>query len=190
MSRVLEIDRTPLAGLCVLRSKRISDHRGCFYRIFSAAELQEILDDRVIVQANVSVTHEIGTVRGLHYQMPPDAEAKIVRCVSGAVWDVAVDLRKNSPTYLRWHAEELRPERANALYIPEGFAHGFQVLQHDSILVYMHTAAYAPQSEAGLPHDDPALGIQWPLPVRNLSERDAGFTPLEVNGSMPPPYNR
>lgn len=124
------------------------------------------------MQINHSRTSTIGAVRGLHYQRPPNAEMKLVRCLKGRVWDVAVDIRSNSPTFLRWHAEELTPNNARMIVIPEGFAHGFQVLEPESELLYLHTAFYTAASEGGLRHDDPLLAIHWPLVVTDLSLRD------------------
>jgi dTDP-4-dehydrorhamnose 3,5-epimerase len=114
----------------------------------------------------------MGAVRGLHFQHAPHAEMKLVRCVKGRVWDVALDLRKGSPTFLQWHAQELTPNNSLMLIIPEGCAHGFQVLDPDSELLYLHTASYMPTTEGGIRFDDPAVKIAWPLPVADLSERD------------------
>lgn len=133
---------------------------------------------RHIKQINHSRTRTVGAVRGLHFQYPPHAEMKLVRCIKGRVWDVAVDLRAGSATFLRWHAEELAPENARMLVIPEGCAHGFQVLERDSELLYLHTARYVPQVEGGLSCQDPRLGIAWPLPVTDLSRRDSNHAPL------------
>lgn len=110
----------------------------------------------------------------MHFQHPPYAEVKFVRCLRGRVWDVAVDLRAGSPTFLRWHAEELSPENAHMLVIPEGCAHGFQTLEADTELLYLHTTAYTPGAEGGVRYDDPAIGIRWPLPAANISSRDTG----------------
>jgi len=125
------------------------------------------------VQINHSRTATVGAVRGLHFQNPPHAEMKLVRCLKGRVWDVAVDVRRDSPTFLCWHGEELIPADLRMMVIPEGFAHGFQVLEPDSELLYLHTASYAPGVERGLRYDDPALGIAWPLAATELSARDA-----------------
>ena len=121
-----------------------------------------------------------GTVRGLHFQYPPHAESKLISCLRGAVWDVAVDVRLGSPTFLHWHAERLEDGCASALLIPPGFAHGFQALTDDAELLYLHSADYTPNHEGGLSAHDARLAIQWPLPVRNLSDRDAGHAPLDV----------
>jgi dTDP-4-dehydrorhamnose 3,5-epimerase len=163
---------TPVADLKVVQSVSHRDARGAFIRLFCAQELQPLLGHRQVAQINHSRTSRAGAVRGLHFQRPPYAELKMVRCLRGRVWDVAVDLRAGSPTFLRWHAEELAQDDARMLVIPEGFAHGFQVLEPDSELLYLHTAFYHPPSEGGLRHDDPRLAITWPLPPQDLSPRD------------------
>ena len=114
----------------------------------------------------------VGAVRGLHFQHPPHAEMKLVRCLKGKVWDVAVDLRAGSSTFMQWHAEEMSPKNSRMLVIPEGCAHGFQVLEKNSELLYLHTSFYAPGFEGGVLFSDPRLNISWPLPVTDLSERD------------------
>jgi dTDP-4-dehydrorhamnose 3,5-epimerase len=163
---------TPVADLKVVQSLPHCDARGVFVRLFCAEELQPLLGLRQIAQINQSRTSHAGAVRGLHFQRPPHAEMKMVRCLRGRVWDVAVDLRAGSPTFLRWHAQQLAQDDAQMLVIPEGFAHGFQALEPDSELLYLHTAFYHQPSEGGLRHDDPRLAITWPLPPRDLSTRD------------------
>ena len=168
----MNIRPTALPGVLLVDTAPVVDQRGAFSRYFCDRELAAPLGQRRIVQINHSRTREIGAVRGLHYQHPPHAEMKFVRCLRGRVWDVAVDLRRNSPSFLQWHAEELSPERATMLVIPEGCAHGFQVLEPDSELLYLHTAHYEKTAEGGIRHDDPLVGIHWPLAVTDLSERD------------------
>lgn len=163
---------TPLSGVLVVESAAFVDHRGAFARLYCEQELSEVIGKRSIVQINHSRTSHIGAVRGMHYQKPPYAEMKLVRCLKGRVWDVAVDLRAGSPTFLQWHAEELSPNNRRMLVIPEGCAHGFQVLEADSELLYLHTEFYTPTAESGVLHDDSRLAIRWPLPVTDLSERD------------------
>jgi len=163
---------TPIEGVMVARTSRISDHRGAFARLFCERELKSVLGDRHIVQINYSCTSQVGSVRGMHFQYAPHAEMKMVRCLKGRVWDVAVDLRRNSPTFLRWHAVELSVENEDMMVIPEGCAHGFQVLEAESELLYLHTEAYSPSAEGGLRHDDPRLAINWPIGVADLSNRD------------------
>lgn len=169
---------TALDGLFVAETRYLQDARGKFGRVFCNTELAPALGGRQIVQANHSMTAAVGAVRGLHYQRAPHAEMKLVRCLRGRVFDVAVDLRPESPTRFHWHAEELSPDNGRMMVIPEGFAHGFQVLEPDSELLYLHTSAYAPQAEGGVAHDDPLLAIQWPLPAVGLSPRDLGYAPL------------
>ena len=166
---------TKIEGVSVAKSDRISDNRGAFMRLFCDRELESILGDRKIVQINHSKTVEVGTIRGLHFQNEPHAEMKLIRCLKGKVFDVAIDIRKDSATYLQWHAEELSAENGNMLIIPEGCAHGFQVLEQDSELLYLHTAHYAPKSEGGFMYNDPAIGIKWPLEVTVISDRDLKY---------------
>lgn len=163
---------TPVLDLKIVQSVPHRDARGAFMRLFCAQELQPVLGDRQIKQINHSRTSCAGAVRGLHFQRPPHAEMKMVRCLRGRVWDVAVDLRPDSPTFLRWHTQELAEDDAQMLVVPEGFAHGFQALEPDSELLYLHTAFYCPPSEGGLRYDDPRLAITWPLPPQDLSPRD------------------
>jgi len=163
---------TALAGVFVVETQAFQDSRGAFSRLFCERELAEALGGRHIEQINHSRSTKVGAVRGLHFQRQPHAEMKMVRCLKGRVWDIAVDLRKGSPTFLQWHAQELSAANALMLVIPEGCAHGFQVLEPDSELLYLHTASYTPSAEGGLRFDDPALNISWPLPVADLSERD------------------
>lgn len=168
----LTLHETPLAGLMVVETTPVGDARGSFARLFCARELEPLHLPGPIAQINHSFTAARGTVRGLHFQRPPKAEAKLIRCLKGRVLDVAVDLRRGSPTFLKWHAVELAPENHRAFYLPRGFAHGFQTLTPDCELLYLHTEFYSPEHEGGLRHDDPALAIAWPLPVAELSARD------------------
>jgi dTDP-4-dehydrorhamnose 3,5-epimerase len=177
----MHIAPTALSGVFVASSTSIGDHRGEFSRLFCAHELANVLGERRIVQINHSRTVAQGTVRGLHYQRPPKAEMKLIRCLKGRVWDVAVDLRAGSPTFLRWHAEELSPLNARMMVIPEGFAHGFQALEGESEMLYLHTSFYDGQVESGVGCDDPRLAIDWPLPISDLSARDRGFAALAAD---------
>jgi len=171
MSRFTITD-TPLPGLRCLQRQRLGDSRGFLSRLFCAEELRAAGWPGAIAQINHTYTAQRGTVRGMHFQRPPHAEAKLVSCVRGEVWDVAIDLRVGSPTYLRWHAQHLSADNQCALLIPEGFAHGFQSLSNDAELLYCHSVAYAPGAEAGLNPLDPVLGIDWPLPITEMSVRD------------------
>jgi len=170
---VIDLIDTPLAGLKIVVSAPYHDDRGAFLRLFCARELRPLLGRRQIVQINQSTTTRAGAVRGLHFQHSPHTEMKMIRCLRGRVWDVAVDLRQDSPTFLHWHAEELTAGDARMLVIPEGFAHGFQTLEPDSELLYLHTAFYEPAAEGGVRFDDPMLAITWPLAPQDLSARDS-----------------
>lgn len=177
----MKIHSTPLAGLTVAETISHTDARGAFSRLFCDKELAPLISTRQIVQINYSRTNAMGAIRGLHFQHPPYAEMKLVRCLKGRVWDVAVDLRQNSPTFLDWHAEELTPANARMMVIPEGFGHGFQVLEPESELLYLHTSHYTPVAEEGLRYDDPHIRIDWPLRVTELSERDAKHSLIDAN---------
>lgn len=168
----MKLTSLPLPNLVYAESPLHQDPRGHFMRCFCTSELAQALGPHHIVQINHSRTESIGAVRGLHFQRPPHAEMKLVRCLRGRVFDVAVDLRPDSPTFLQWHSEILSPENTRMMIIPEGFAHGFQVMEPGSELLYLHTATYHPASEGGVSWNDPLLGIRWPLPVTDLSERD------------------
>ncbi|MCK1534622.1 MULTISPECIES: dTDP-4-dehydrorhamnose 3,5-epimerase family protein [unclassified Bradyrhizobium] len=168
----MKLTETPISGVWTAESGAFRDNRGAFSRLFCAEEEKVILGGRRIVQINHSLTRAVGAVRGMHFQKSPHAEMKIVRCLRGRVLDVAVDLRKGSPTFLKWTSVELAPENRLAFIIPEGCAHGFQVLEHSSELLYLHTAFYTPIAEGAVRFDDPAIGIDWPLPPTDLSARD------------------
>jgi dTDP-4-dehydrorhamnose 3,5-epimerase len=185
MSR-FEVLNTPLAGLQCVQRRLLGDARGYLSRLFCADELAAAGWQAPVAQINHTFTARRGTVRGLHYQRPPHAEMKLVSCLAGEIWDVAVDLRAGSPTFLRWHAERLSAANGRALLIPPGFAHGFQALSDDVAMLYLHSAAYAPDAEAALQAQDPRLAIAWPLPVQGLSPRDAAHALLvpEFEGVM------
>ena len=169
---------TPIDGIKIIETAPIADSRGSFARWFCARELASVLDGRSIVQINHSQTMKVGSIRGLHFQKPPHGEVKFVRCIRGRVWDVALDLREGSKTFLKWHAVELTPENGRMLAVPERCAHGFQVLEEGSELLYLHTAFYEPASEGGVNYADPRAAIQWPLPPADLSARDAAHPML------------
>jgi dTDP-4-dehydrorhamnose 3,5-epimerase len=166
---------TAIEGLIVLERQKLEDDRGSLTRLFCDEELGRHGWSGCAEQINHTYTRHAGTVRGLHFQRPPHAEIKLVSCIRGEIWDVAVDLRSNSPTFKRWHAERLSAENRRALLIPAGFAHGFQSLTADAELVYCHSARYQPGAEGGLNVTDPALAIDWPLTIHNMSERDRNF---------------
>ncbi|ODU04707.1 MAG: dTDP-4-dehydrorhamnose 3,5-epimerase [Thiobacillus sp. SCN 63-1177] len=170
---------TPLSGVRILQRKPIGDSRGYLERLFCSEELQMLAPGKHIAQINHTLTASRGAVRGMHFQRPPHAEIKFVSCLRGEVFDVAVDLRHNSPTFLCWHAELLSAGNHKTLVIPEGFAHGFQTLTDDCEMLYFHTAAYQQGAEGGLNPQDPRLAIQWPLRVSGLSPRDAAHPLLD-----------
>lgn len=180
MSTRFDVLDTPISGLRVLQRKPIGDSRGYLERLFCDEELRALVSGKPIAQINHTMTASRGTVRGMHFQRPPHAEIKFVSCLRGQVFDVAVDLRHNSPTFLHWHAELLSADNHKTLVIPEGFAHGFQTLTDDCEMLYFHTAAYQTGAEGGLNAQDPRLAIQWPLPVAGLSPRDAAHPLLDV----------
>jgi dTDP-4-dehydrorhamnose 3,5-epimerase len=169
----LKLLALPLAGLFSLQHKVHEDERGRFARLFCQGSLAAFGQSLQIRQINHSRTGKRGTVRGLHFQHPPHAESKLITCLRGAVWDVAVDLRRGSATFLHWHAERLEAGDGRSLLLPPGFAHGFQTLEDDSELLYLHSADYSPEHEGGLAPGDPRLAIDWPLAIDNLSARDA-----------------
>ena len=162
----------PLVGLKLVERQSLGDSRGFLSRLFCAEELATAGWSQPVAQINHTHSAHRGTVRGMHYQMPPHAEMKLVSCIQGEVWDVAVDLRSGSPTFLHWHAELLSATNNRALLIPEGFAHGFQALSDDCELLYLHSQPYTPTYEAGFNPEDPMLAIYWPLDVAEISARD------------------
>ncbi|SCX38742.1 dTDP-4-dehydrorhamnose 3,5-epimerase family protein [Variovorax sp. EL159] len=167
------IDGTPLAGLLRVQRQKLEDSRGFFSRFFCAEELAATGFDKPIAQINHTLTRRRGSVRGLHFQHPPHAEDKLVSCLQGEIFDVAIDLRQGSPTFLHWHGEVLSAENARSLLIPKGFAHGFQTLSDDAELLYLHSVPYVAAAEGALNARDPALAIEWPLAFADISERDA-----------------
>jgi dTDP-4-dehydrorhamnose 3,5-epimerase len=166
---------TPLPGAYLIQSEPHVDDRGAFARAFCTQEFAAQGLDIRFAQANISTNTRAGTVRGLHFQREPHAETKLVRCVKGAIHDVIVDTREDSPSYLHWFGAELSEENGVAMYVPKGFAHGYQALNDGAAVFYMVTSAYAPQAEGGLRHDDPKLAITWPRAVTDISEKDAGW---------------
>lgn len=169
----MTITPTTISGVFVIERPQHVDARGFLSRLFSAETIRKADWLKPVAQVNHTFTAKAGSVRGLHFQHPPHAEMKLVSCLEGEVYDVAVDLRRDSPTFLQWHAEHLSAINRRQLVIPEGCAHGFQTLTDDCVLVYCHSAAYVPTAEGGLRYDDPAVRISWPLAVTNLSDRDA-----------------
>jgi dTDP-4-dehydrorhamnose 3,5-epimerase len=166
---------TPLGlqGAYAVDLDRREDARGFFARLFCAKEFADHGMDVTWTQCNTSFSHEIGTLRGLHFQRPPMAEAKLVKCIRGAIFDVLVDLRRHSPTFGQWTSLELSADNRTMAYVPPGFAHGFQTLARDTELLYFHSQDYSPAHEGGVRFDDLELNIGWPLPVSDISPRDA-----------------
>ncbi len=173
MSFRFNVFPTPIQGLTLLERMPSGDQRGWFERMFCVNELNELLGNRTLSQINRSHTAMRGTVRGMHYQNPPHAEMKIVACLKGEVFDVAVDLRPESATRYQWYSALLSADNNKCLVIPEGFAHGYQTLSDNCEMLYFHTAPYHQLAEGGLHPLDPALAIDWPLPVSTISKRDS-----------------
>jgi len=172
---------TPLAGLYVVDRKLVGDERGFFSRFFCAKEFSQIGLSNPIVQMNHTMTEKKGTVRGFHYQKFPYTVTKIVSCIKGRILDVAVDIRQNSPTFLQWYSEELSEDNNKSLYIPDGFAHGFQTLEDDCELLYLHSEFYNPDAESAINILDPELSMEWPLSITQISERDSNHPMIDVN---------
>lgn len=179
----LSCTKLPLAGLMLVEYVRLEDNRGGFSRIFCADELRAAGWTKPIAQINHTSTSKLGTVRGLHYQEKPYTEMKMITCLRGEVWDVAVDLRVNSPTLMQWHSEVLTEDNRRAVLIPEGFAHGFQALTDDVELLYFHSAEYSPKDARGINPLEQRLAIAWPLKITCLSKRDKSHPPLESSYS-------
>ena len=173
--------QTFLAGSFLIEPNVFTDDRGWFARFYCKNDFKEIGHDKEWVQLNHSVTDKKGTIRGMHFQIEPFREIKMVKCIAGAVYDVIIDLRRDSSTFLKWFGAELSAKNKKMLYIPEGFAHGFQCLGDNCELIYHHSAFYIPGAEGGIRYDDPMIKIKWPLPVTLLSPRDATHPYLDEN---------
>ena len=170
---------TPLEGSYVIDLQPYSDERGWFARFYCKNEFHEIGHHKDWVQLNQSVSYQKGTLRGMHFQVPPFREVKMVRCIAGAVFDVIIDIRQGSDTFLQWFGVELSAANRKMLYIPEGFAHGFQTLTDNCELIYHHTEFYTPGAEGGIRYNDPAVNIKWPLPVTVISARDEAHSLID-----------
>jgi len=171
----MEFTETTLKGAYVVRLRKIEDDRGYFARAWCRDEFLQHGLNAQMAQLNVGFSHQRGTLRGMHYQIGPNAEAKFVRCTRGAIYDVIIDLRDGSPTIGQWYGIELTPENGLMLYTPEGFAHGYQTLVDDTEMYYMTTRPYAPAAARGVRYDDPTFGIRWPLPVSLISASDRAW---------------
>lgn len=176
----MRFTETPLRGAFVIDLEQLVDERGFFARTFCAGEFEEHGLRPVVVQANLSFNHRSGTLRGMHYQLPPAAETKLVRCTRGAIYDVIVDLRADSSTHMQHFGVELTAENRCALYVPELFAHGYLTLTAEAEVEYQVSEFYTPGQERGMRHDDPALDIEWPVAVRVISEKDAAWPLLDA----------
>ncbi len=168
-------EETRIPGVVLVRPERFEDARGHFARTWDGEVFARHGLNPAVAQCSVSFNRKRGTLRGMHYQAAPHEEAKLVRCTRGAVFDVAVDLRPDSPTRHRWVGAELTAENGVALYVPEGCAHGFLTLADDTEVFYMISAPYVPEAGRGVRYDDPAFGIEWPAPVHVIHDRDAGY---------------
>ena len=172
-------NETSLVGAYTIAVERREDARGYFARAFCAREFANHGLETNFVQANLSFNATVGLVRGMHFQTGEDAEVKLVRCVRGAIYDVIIDLRPDSPSHLQWFGAELSEDNGLTMYVPRGFAHGYQSLTQDATAHYMVSAYYAPHAEGGVRHDDPAIGICWPNKVTDISDKDAAWPLLE-----------
>jgi len=177
----LKFIETHLKGAFIIEPEPSEDQRGIFTRIFCENEFKEIYHSTKLVQINHSLTNRKGALRGMHYQNPPMTEIKMVKCLRGSVYDVIIDLRRGSDTFLKWHGENLSCKNKRMLYIPEGFAHGFQTLEPNCEMLYLHTEYYSPDYECAIHFDDPNIGIKWPLDVTELSKRDRNHPLLSKN---------
>ena len=175
-------NETPLAGAFTIGLEKREDARGHFARAFCAEEFAAHGLETTYLQANHSLNKKTGLVRGMHFQRGEDAEVKLVRCVHGAIYDVIVDNRPESPTYLQWFGAELSEENGLMMYVPRGFAHGYQSLTEGATAFYMVSTGYAPAAEGGLRFDDPAIGIKWPMAVTDLSDKDGNWPLVKRQG--------
>lgn len=179
----MKFNVTSLKGCYTVEPRIMEDDRGWFTRVFCKEEIHPFAGDVNFVQINHSFNRHKGTFRGMHYQEPPHAEEKLIRCIAGAVVDFALDLRKNSPTFLKWIAVELSAANKRMIFIPKGFAHGFQTLQDNSELIYHHTAFYNPKAEKGLNMNDPRIKIELPVSLSVVSDRDKNHPHLDITFS-------
>jgi dTDP-4-dehydrorhamnose 3,5-epimerase len=178
MSRFIIRD-THIQGLKTIERQQLGDSRGFLSRILCTEEMAMAGWHKPVAQINHTFTQKKGTVRGMHFQQFPFAEMKLVTCLRGVVWDIAVDLRAESPTFLQWYGEEISVENRRSMLIPEGVAHGFQSLSDDCEMLYLHTAIYMPEAEGGVNPEDPSLAIAWPLTIAEISNRDAKHPMLD-----------
>ena len=176
----MEFRETKLQGAFIVALEPRQDHRGFFSRTFCAKEFEAHNLNPTVAQCNLSFNYTKGTLRGMHYQLSPATETKFIRCTKGAIYDVIIDMRPESETYLQHIGVELSEENRLALYVPEMFAHGYQALTDNTEIIYQVSEFYTPNRERGLRYDDPALGIEWPLPISEISEKDANWSLLKT----------
>jgi dTDP-4-dehydrorhamnose 3,5-epimerase len=174
-------ETTRLRDVRLIKIEPVKDERGYFARTFCVREFAAAGLATVFVQHSISCTARAGSIRGMHFQTPPQEEVKVIRCLSGAIYDVLIDIRPASPTYMQWEGYELAAGDGRQLYAPTGFAHGFQVLAPDTEVGYMISAFYAPEAAAGIRHDDPSFKIVWPLPVADISAKDRSWPAFAAN---------
>ena len=167
--------KTKLSGAAIIDVERREDARGYFGRTYCEREFGTNGLPTRMVQTNISLTRQAGTLRGMHYQLAPHAEDKLVRCVQGGIWDAIVDIRPGSPTYCDWIGIELSEANGRMLLVPKGFAHGFVTLTNDAAVTYQVSEFYTPEAERGARHDDPAFGVEWPVPVLDMSDKDRSW---------------
>ncbi|MGR3293996.1 MAG: dTDP-4-dehydrorhamnose 3,5-epimerase [Candidatus Scalindua sp.] len=172
MNNRFDILDTPIQELKVIQRKILGDSRGYFERLFCVEEFKQLTPGKGCMQVNHSLTEKRGTIRGMHFQLPPHAETKFVSCLRGSIFDIGVDLRQDSPTFLKWYGETLSAENHKTLVIPEGFAHGYQTLEENCELVYISTEFYEPEHESGIRYNDPSINITWPMELSNISDKD------------------
>ena len=177
------LNKTNINGVYEIELNRFEDDRGSFLNIYKSID-NKLTNFSInsINQINLSLTRKTGTIRGLHLQNIPYQETKLITCLKGKVFDVAVDFRRNSPTYLKWHSIELESQKFNAIIIPEGCAHGFQTLEKDCELLYLHSNDWIPSSEMGVKYNDPNISIKWPMECTLISKKDSNLPFLESSG--------
>ena len=177
----MKFKELPLNGAYIIEPETFEDKRGMFARLYCENDFKKIGNSKKILQINHSLTKKKGSLRGMHYQKPPKAEIKMVKCLSGSIFDVIIDVRKKSDTFLKWHGEILSEVNRRMMYIPEGFAHGFQTLAPNCELLYFHTEFYSPEFEGAIRYDDPKIGIQWHMSISEISEKDMSHPLLSEN---------
>ena len=168
----MKFTATPLKGSYIIENNPFKDDRGLFARVYCKNSIRTLGDNPVIEQINYSLTKKKGSIRGMHFQYPPKSEIKMVRCLTGSVYDVIVDIRRNSPTFLNWYGQILSADNMKMMYIPKGFAHGFQTLEGNCSLLYLHSDSYTPSHEEALRYNDPRIEIDWPIEVTEISSKD------------------